>query len=685
MRKTVIPALIAALFVLFPASCNVADSFAEEQLPEPLTPVVENIPYITASLVPNVTRTEYSMPDGYTLTTVWAVNDRISVVPAYGYRDYAGVYRITEAGGGVGVFQQESPVLANALAYGIFYPGDRIKTLIQFMNFTYSGQVQSKSNPMGHLSAYHTMFKEASSYAIVDFSDAEQSSCMRFNLSGMTFDHPTRITVTIRGGGTFYLNNPRNSWYVSTPAETYVGEQASNDLSLELDGYGSETSLLAYMMMSSHDVSLSAGCTIRVKVQCADGEYYSDTAVPSAMTLTGGYCHSLTVDGGWSKSSASDAKVITLQTASVGNGIDVVILGDGFREEDILSGDYDAKMREAYDSFFSVQPLAYFKNRFNVYYVIAVSPNHFGATVGLNGATNNPDSTTVFNVRFSDSATTVEGDNDLIRTYAARAFATNAEARIKDATIILIANENCRAGTCHQSYNPANGLDYGQTCAIAYCALGKNLSERAQLVRHEASGHGFGKLADEYYGTSGSYNSGWWDAIKEDHQLGICRNVDMHVDDYIYGVWGSALSLSLTTAANVYWKDLFGTSNNYESSAVESLGVFQGGNLQPVGFCRPTEDGNNSIMNKNSGFFNAPSRRTMYYRAKRLSGDYTTNCYGTATELNDFLNWDATVFLPSLSTKTRSFGVLQENANPIPSAPVVYHKGHWEGTKFIEE
>lgn len=685
MKKFRLLKIAAISLAMGVASCTVVESNLPEQLPEPLTPVTADVPYITVSLVPNVTRTDYSMPDGFTLKTVWSVGDAVAVVPAVGYMDYAGIYRITEAGGGVGVFAKESSVKANSQSYGIFYPGDRIKSMIQFMNFTYDGQIQSKSDPMGHISAYHLMFKIASSYSTVDFSSAEQSSCMMFNLSGMNFDHPTRISLMVQGGGAFYRNNPHDSWYGSTPSETYVGELSTSELSLDLEGYGDESSILAYMMMSSHDVNLSAGSTLKVKVQCADGEYCSDTVVPSEMTLTGGYCHSLTVDGGWKKMSASDAKVVTLQTASTGRGIDLVIMGDGFREEDIDSGDYDAKMREAYASFFSIQPLKYFKDRFNVYYVNAVSPNHFGATVALNGAANNPDSTTLFNVRFTSGSTSVTGDNELVEFYASKAFSTNAEARIKDATIIVVANEICRAGTCHQNYNPGNGLDYGQSCSIAYCALGKNAVERRQLIHHEAAGHGFGKLADEYYGTSGSYSTALWNNLTDLHNLGMSRNVDIHVDDYIYGLWGSMLGLTLTTKDNVLWHDLFGTANNYESASVESLGVYKGGNTQPVGFCRPTEDGSRSIMNSNTGNFNAPSRRAIFYRARRLSGELTTNCFGSATERNAFLSWDGSVFLPTRSSLTRSFGISTEDVTPMMSSPMVLHKGHWEGVRFVEE
>ena len=146
------------------------------------------------------------------------------------------------------------------------------------------------------------------------------------------------------------------------------------------------------------------------------------------------------------------------------------------------------------------------------------------------------------------------------------------------------------------------------------------------------------------------------------------------------------MGLSLTTEANVLWHDLFGTANDYENPSVESLGVFQGGFTYDVGFCRPTEDGAKSIMNKNTGIFNAPSRRAIYYRARRLSGEVTSNCYGTSEELDAFLNWDASVFLPTKCALTRSSGVLaDEKSIDADNAPMVLHRGHWEGTVFVEE
>lgn len=69
---------------------------------------------------------------------------------------------------------------------------------------------------------------------------------------------------------------------------------------------------------------------------------------------------------------SEDGKVYTLQKASEGNGINVVLMGDAFSDRQVADGTYEKVMRTAADAFFSEKPYASFRNLFNVYYVTAV-------------------------------------------------------------------------------------------------------------------------------------------------------------------------------------------------------------------------------------------------------------------------------------------------------------------------
>lgn len=70
---------------------------------------------------------------------------------------------------------------------------------------------------------------------------------------------------------------------------------------------------------------------------------------------------------------SEDGKVYTLQKASEGNGINVVLMGDAFSDRQVADGTYEEVMRTAADAFFSEEPYTSFRNLFNVYYVTAVS------------------------------------------------------------------------------------------------------------------------------------------------------------------------------------------------------------------------------------------------------------------------------------------------------------------------
>jgi hypothetical protein len=92
-----------------------------------------------------------------------------------------------------------------------------------------------------------------------------------------------------------------------------------------------------------------------------------------------------------------------------------------------------------------------------------------------------------------------------------------------------------------------------------------------------------------------------------------------------------------------WWKNIDFTSDpanvrwNYflkdERYANEGLGLFEGGLTYWTGVWRPTET---SIMDNNTGGFNAPSREAIYYRINKLA-------YGKDWEYDyeDFVEYDA--------------------------------------------
>ena len=664
-------------------------SCAKEIAPDNGNTIENNLDRITITLGDG-TKTEYSYEDQQ-LKARWCAGDIVSVTPDLWRYFYAGEYEVENPGNSTSTFKQKTAVDKEAEdnIYGIFYPGTKIKSTAQFTKFEYSGQIQKKSDPMAHLGAYHSMRTSVSDYSTISFAGADQSSCMKFNLSGMTFDHPVKVEMEIVGKGKLYTNNAVNESFTYSVLDKPQDLTEAPRLSVSLEGYGSETSIEAWMMMSNAPVALYSGDTLRVYVYCAEGvRYYSDIPVSETTILSGGHCHHLTIQTGWKLGSGDfrtydwDGEVVTLQE---GKGkLDLVLMGDGFIKEDFDNGTYESIMKQAYEEFFSIEPFSTLKDGFNVYYVKAPSPERILATnTGANGAVNTGH-ITKFSTTFTANSTSMEGDEDLVREYAMKAFSNDAEERIKDATIVVMANQECRAGTCLNSWYSNNGYDYGQANAIAYCALGTSPEERVELMHHEICGHGFGKLGDEYYY---SWNTSMSASLLSDqdnyHKTGLFRNVDKYIDQDLYDQLSG--KYPLTDKSNVYWHDLFGTSNNYESDTVESLGIFKGGNTYSFGFCRPTEDGSKSIMNGNTGIFNAISRRAIYYRYRRLSGEVTSNIWGTADELNAFLKWDAEVIMPKLNLPLKSCVEVPASISAKkPLAPPVLKSGYWEGGRFYE-
>ena len=73
---------------------------------------------------------------------------------------------------------------------------------------------------------------------------------------------------------------------------------------------------------------------------------------------------------------SEDGKVTTLQTATTGKGVDLVILGDGFSDKQVTNGTLQKTAKAAMEDLFSVEPYKSLRDRFNVYLVSAVSKNN---------------------------------------------------------------------------------------------------------------------------------------------------------------------------------------------------------------------------------------------------------------------------------------------------------------------
>ena len=185
---------------------------------------------------------------------------------------------------------------------------------------------------------------------------------------------------------------------------------------------------------------------------------------------------------------------------------------------------------------------------------------------------------------------------------------------------------------------------YSNNQAICYIPLCRDENDYAQILRHEGCGHGFGKLADEYFYTSqGTIPETETASLKQWRSLayGFYENVDLTSDP-----------------ATILWSK-FISDSRYSGK----VGVYEGGYTYSYGVYRPTE---NSIMRYNTGGFNAPSREAIYKKIMRFSeGESWTYDYET------FVAFDASARSSEAVTRASEQCSAVDKTNFIPLAPPV--------------
>lgn len=325
-----------------------------------------------------------------------------------------------------------------------------------------------------------------------------------------------------------------------------------------------------------------------------------------------------------------DGHVTVLQEATEGKGLDIVLMGDGFTEERIKDGTYGRTMGKVTDAFFSEEPYKSFRNFFNVYQVDVVSETEGYALSGQALGT------------WFGEGTHVGGDENACYRYASFAVGV-PDARMRDVLVIVVMNARRYGGTCYM-YNPGTG-DFGNGISFAFVPLGESDDQLAAVVHHEAGGHGFAKLADEYaHPSSGAIPSATAAEKRGDFPYGWWKNCDF-TDDPDRVKWSRFLS-----------------DSRYR---YEGLGCYEGGFTYERGVWRPTE---NSIMLDNTGGYNAPSREAIWYRIHKMAyGDSWTYDYEAFVSY-DARNRKTSADAPRKNKVERAFR---------PTHPPVVIQGKW--------
>lgn len=280
---------------------------------------------------------------------------------------------------------------------------------------------------------------------------------------------------------------------------------------------------------------------------------------------------------------SEDGKIDTLQQHVKGEGIPIVLMGDGFVDQEFSDGTYRRVMEKAMENLFTEEPVKSLREYFDVFMINAVSENNdFG--MGYK---------TAFSCKLAGgNSTVIKGDDVSVQVYVGKVL---KEEKKKNSLAVVVLNTSVYAGTTYLGYQDGNGkfIEF----AIAYCPVIETLESEhfRQVLVHEAVGHGIGKLEDEYvYPDKGNVTTLEMQRIRTMQANGWAQNVDF-----------------TASKDTVLWAS-FLTDSRYQN---EHLGVYEGACTYPEGAYRPSED---SMMNSNTCAFNAPSRMSLYEKVMKI-------------------------------------------------------------------
>ena len=279
---------------------------------------------------------------------------------------------------------------------------------------------------------------------------------------------------------------------------------------------------------------------------------------------------------------------ITLQKATKGNkgGINIVLLGDGFNAKDIASGEYLKDIKQEVEYFFGIEPYKTYRDYFNVYTAIPLSTESGVGTVNT--------------IRYNRFNTTFTGgvglkaDYDEVFSYALGAPTVN-KSNLNQTLIIIVPNSTDYGGICQM---------WEDGSAIAFCPQSTYdypLDTRG-VIQHEAGGHGFGKLGDEYI-----YHNAFIDAC----DCSCCGHVLEFNGAKSLG-WYDNLELT-GKMHSVGWSHLI-----FDDRYSDIVDIYEGGYMHNRGVFRSEP---NSCMNNDIPYYSTISRESIVKRIKAYAGE----------------------------------------------------------------
>ncbi len=307
---------------------------------------------------------------------------------------------------------------------------------------------------------------------------------------------------------------------------------------------------------------------------------------------------------------SADGQVVTVQAHTRGNGIQLVLMGNGYADFHQTRGTYDRAMNDAIEAFFSTEPYTSLRPYFDVYFVRTVSMHETIAD----------GNSTVFTRRMED----------------AKVFEYARKVPGLDPTKAAIGVVENFAGTINGASGVCNW--YEDNAAVAYYGTGYH--DVSFLTCHELCGHGFGKLDEEYVIKQGyGIDAEGIALIKREHAKGWCENVDVTNDP-----------------SAVLWAN-FLTDPLYSNT----VGIYEGAGGCAYGVYRPSMGSFMGRGGDDDMGFNAPSRYSIWKKAMAIAGE--------SSSWEDFVAFDAPARTAAFTRPMKTASA--HSPNVVTARPIV--------------
>ena len=433
-------------------------------------------------------------------------------------------------------------------------------------------------------------------YLKVNIKDADPAS-QSVTLTLTSGDDVMTQRITFVDGGPFDVETGGKVDYIGGEMSLVVGSNAYGSYTLNVNAgswlHETFSGVTGYYTLDEN-TGAERTATAVYSIKNAQPAINGDLTYTKSVVITqAAYGTALT------KNYYSNGHKLVLNNATAGyTPLNIVILGDGYKKRDLMQGGkFERSARSAMDAFFSVEPYKSFKDRFNVYAVAYESANEGPRLESASASSHS----TYFESYYKGGGNTYVNCSDngksKMKSVVQNTLGLSGDAYYRTIVIALINTSEAVGSTDYPSMTTSSSLGDGYA-SFAIAMLAANSTGTNGLIRHEAGGHAFGRLGDEY-------PVSWYtvELVNERHSVGFYRNVATS-----QSYWSAFTNAGYGSAEVTY--DKYGSYATYRSTR---------------------ESG---IMWNNNGQFNAVSRHAIYERIVKQSqgaGSYSWN---------SFLEWD---------------------------------------------